>query len=129
MIFKKTNNKPYVNLSIEDRIFKIQGSSYSKSVTERFNEVHTWIDTEVPKLEGELKCSFYFDVINSISYRCLMEIFKKFSDFQKQGKHFNIIWHYDRDDEDNLENAENIQDFFDLPITIKKTIRRGKLSD
>ncbi len=129
MILKKTHNKPYINLSIEDCIFKIHGSSYSKSVIERYNEVFNWIGQEIPKLEGELKCSFYFDVINSISIRSIMEIFSKFSDFQKKGKQISVTWHYDKDDEDNLENAENIKDFFDIPMKIKKTIRRGVILD
>lgn len=129
MILEKTNNKPFVNLSIEDCIFEIRGSSFSKSVSERYTEILKWIDLEIPKLDGELKCSFYFDVINSISLRYIMEIFSKFSKYQEKGKKFNVTWHYDIDDEDNFENAESLSEIFDLPMTIKKTVRRGVISD
>lgn len=125
MIFEKTHNKPFVNLSIEDCIFEIKGSSFSKSVTERYTDILKWMDKEIPKLKGELICSFYFDVINSISYRSIMEIFSKFSHYQEKGKRFNVTWYYDEDDEDNLENAEDLSDVFDIPISIKETQKRG----
>ena len=129
MIIEKTHNKPFVNLSIEDCIFEIRGSSFSKSVTELYIEILKWIDQEIPKLDGELKCSFYFDVINSISLRNIMEIFNKFSKYQDKGKHFNVTWHYDIDDEDNLENAESLSEIFNLPMTIKETVKKGVISD
>ena len=125
MILEKTYNKPFVNLSIEDCIFEIKGSSFSKSVTERFNDILKWIDQEIPKLEGELKCSFYFDVLNSISFRSIMEIFDKFSHYQETGKRFNVTWYYDTDDENNLENAEYLSEIFDIPMSIKETHNKG----
>jgi hypothetical protein len=126
VILDKTRNKPFVYLSIEEGVMEIKGSSFSKSVEERYLEIFKWIDENLPRLETQLECTFYFDMINTISYKCILEIFEKLCHYKnEEAKDINVTWYYDKDDEDCLEMAENISGLYCFPIDIRETVKKG----
>ena len=129
VIIEKTNNKPFVYLSVENSTFEIKGSSYSKSVGEIYQNIILWIDKQLPDFKGVLNCVFYFDMMNTVSNKCLMEIFSKFSYYIDHGKELNITWYYDEDDEDIMEIAESISKLYKIPIEIKETKKRGQVPE
>lgn len=120
LILERTKNKPEVNLSIENCLFEIKGSSYSdRSFEEVYSEVLNWIDDEMHKLECDLNCVFFIDIMNSISYKNIMQIMIKLVNYYKKGKKLKITWFFEGDDEDNEELAHDMSQLFDIPFDIK----------
>ncbi len=112
---------PEVKLSVSNCIFEIKGSSYSDTVFEDvYHTVLEWIDEEIPKLEGELNCIFTIDILNSTTYKNIMQMLIKFTEYEKQGKKIRVTWYFDGHDEDNEELAEDLSQVFDIPFTIKE---------
>ncbi len=115
-----TKNTPQVNLSVKNCQFEIIGSSFSDTVFEEiYSKILNWIDDELPKLNCELNCVFSIDILNSMTYKNIMQILIKFTEFNRNGKNISVLWYFEGDDEDNEELAENLSHLFDIPFTIK----------
>ena len=118
MIHKETKNTPYVNLSAEEGLLEIKGNSYAERMMPLYEEIFEWIDKEVPKLNTDLHCVFHFIIFNSISIKNILLILSKLNIHYHNGTKISIDWFYDKEDEDNMETAEDLTDFIDIPIKI-----------
>lgn len=120
LIITETKNTPEVNLSIKNCQFEIRGSSYSDSVfKDVYSKILFWIDERMPYLDCELNCIFFIDLMNSISYKNIMQIMIRLVSFYKEGKKITISWFFEGDDEDNEELAHDMSTLFDIPFIIK----------
>ena len=118
MKLEKTKNTPFVNLSITDCVFEITGDSYYEEFTDIYDQILKWIEEEMPKLECEINCVFHFGVLNSISLKNVIIILLKLNHYYKTGKKISITWYYDKDDEDNEDNAEDLSILTEIPFKI-----------
>ena len=116
----ETKYTPKVNLSRENCIFEIIGPSYADNISEKvYNNVIKWVDEEMPKIDCEINCKFSINILNSMTYKNIMQIMIKFVEYRKAGKDISITWFFEGDDEDNEELAEDLSEIFDIPFTIK----------
>ena len=107
---------PYVMLSIDDKVFEISGDSYSPNVINIYNQILKWIDSEINKLTGKLVCKFHFSVFSTVTKKKMVEIIYTLNEHQDKGKEIEIIWIYDKFDEDSMAIAEDLIELFDIPI-------------
>ena len=122
MIKEKTDNTPFIYLSLEKCKFEIKGNSYSEQAESVFNEIIEWAVNELPKLKCKLVCVFDLSVINSVSYKNILTILKTVEDNIKSGKEISVDWYYDRDDEDNFDLANDVNELYDIPFNIIENI-------
>ncbi len=115
---KKTKKTPLVNLNIKENLFQIKGPSFSEDVIEILNPILDWIDSEIPKLDKELICEFYFTVLNSSSHKKIFQILLKLNSLLDNGKDIKINWYYDEDDEDIMEMGEDLIELINIPFTL-----------
>ncbi|RLD50114.1 MAG: hypothetical protein DRI94_09530 [Bacteroidetes bacterium] len=116
MIIKKTSGSPYVKLSAEECCFEIKGNSFSNIINEIYEKILTWIDEEMPKIDCAIDCIFKFNVSNSVTYKNILIMMTKFVKLKEQGQKINIIWYYNKDEEDSLAIGEDIEELFNLPV-------------
>jgi len=114
----KTKKAPLINLNIEQNIFQIKGPSFSEDIIEIYAPVIDWIDIEMPKLEKEMTCEFYFTVLNSASHKKIFQILIKLNSLIDDGKKINVRWYYDEDDEDIMEMGEDLIELINLPFEL-----------
>ncbi len=120
MIIKETPGTPFVHLSADDCIFIIKGNSFSENLNNVYDDILQWIDEEMPKIKCPLKCTFNFNISNSVTYKNILIMMTKFVELKKQGKEISIVWFYDIDDEDSLAIGEDIEELFNLPVEFKE---------
>ncbi len=116
MIIPETSGSPYVKLSAEECCFEIKGNSFSNIINEIYEKILTWIDEEMPKIDCNIECIFNYYVSNSVTYKNVLVIMTKFAELKEQGKKIQIIWYYNKDDEDSLAIGEDIEELFNLPV-------------
>lgn len=114
----KTKKAPLINLSLEENIFQIKGPSFSEDIIEIYTPVIDWIDSEMPNLEKELTCEFYFTVLNSASHKKIFQILIKLNALLDDGKKISVKWFYDEDDEDIMEMGEDLIELINLPFEL-----------
>lgn len=118
MKLKRTRNTPSVFLSVTDCIFEIKGPSYAENITEIYVQILEWVEEKIPQLSCELDCHFQIDVLNSVSYKNIIEIIMRLDHYAKTDKKIKVIWHYYEDDEDNFAVGKDLSDLFDIPFEI-----------
>ncbi len=116
---KGKNNFPEVNLCVEKGVFEISGHSYGDRVLEEvYKDVFQWVEEQMPKIENSINCIFSLNIINSISFKCIVKIMMEFEESCKKGKDINVIWNHESDDEENEELAEDLSNMFNVPFQI-----------
>lgn len=121
LFIPETGNTPKVNLSTENCLFEITGPSFSDNIFEKiYSKILNWIENEMPKIEDcEINCIFSISILNSISYKNILQILIKFTEYRSKGMNIKITWYFEGDDEDNEEMAKDLSQIFDIPFTIK----------
>ena len=114
----RTNNTPHIYLDIEKRIFEIKGPSYSEDIADVYTPVIKWVEDVVLKLEGELICELYFDVLNSVAHKKIFQILILLSNHALEGKKIRVNWYFDDDDEDIQEMGEDLIDLINIPLKL-----------
>ena len=127
MLIEKTVNIPYIHLSLEESKFEIIGNSYSDRADNIFAGILEWIDSELPKLQSKLNCVFYLSILNSVTYKNILNILKKFEEYLENGKEISVNWYYDRRDEDNLELANEINKLYNISLNIIEKHAKDKI--
>jgi len=115
-----TKTSPYVNISVDDCIFEIKGFSFANDTDSFYKQIINYIDNEFSNLDCNLNCEFYFTVFNSVSHKYVLNMMAKFMMYNKNGKNIKVTWYYDKDDENNKENAEDIGKLFNIPFELKE---------
>jgi len=118
MLIRQVKGAPYVNLSIDNCILEVKGDSYAEGLQDLYNEIIVWIENEIPNLNCELNCIFHFHTFSSVSMKNVIVILSKLNEHYKKGKKITIKWYYDKEDEDNMESAEDFTGFIDIPFEI-----------
>lgn len=115
-----TKTSPYVNISVDDCIFEIKGLSFANDTDSFYKQIINYINNKFSNLDCNLNCEFYFTVFNSVSYKYVLNMMAKFMMYNKNGKNIKVTWYYDKDDENNKENAEDISKLFNIPFELKE---------
>jgi len=97
-------------------IFSISGISHPENAKEFYEEILDWLDEfhqEIETKQGQkIIVDLNFKYINSSSYKYLREIMKKVANIKRNGVDVEVIWNYQEDDEDLLNEGMVL---FELP--------------
>ena len=118
MKIKETTDAPYIYLSVTECKFEVIGNSYYIGMEELYDKILKWIDDEIPNLNCEMNCVFHLSVISTSSLPKIFDILTQLDSFYEKGKKIKVTWICDKDDSDNLEIAEDVLDFTEMPFDI-----------
>jgi hypothetical protein len=86
-----------------------------------YRRLDGWITQHFEK-NGGLDINFQLEYINSGSSKYLYEILKKLTAFRRSGKHVNMKWRYEEDDEAMQELGEHYRDTAGIPLDIEMIV-------
>jgi hypothetical protein len=101
LIVESTINTPTVKFGTDGRLL-MEGRSLPENVAKFYQPLIEWaamLTAEVVKMDINL------EYINSASAKKILELLKVL-DANNNIKEFIVIWHYEKDDEDVLENGQ-----------------------
>ncbi len=101
LIIESTINTPTIKFGTDGRLL-MEGRSLPENVAKFYQPVVEWcamLSAEVVKMDINL------EYINSASAKKILELLKVL-DSNNKIKEFIVIWHYEKDDEDVLENGQ-----------------------
>jgi hypothetical protein len=101
LIVESTINTPTVKFGTDGRLL-MEGRSLPEDVAKFYQPLVEWsamLTAEVVKMDINL------EYINSASAKKILELLKVL-DANNNIKEFIVIWHYEKDDEDVLENGQ-----------------------
>ena len=101
LIVESTINTPTIKFGTDGRLL-MEGRSLPEDVAKFYQPLVEWsakLTAEVVKMDINL------EYINSASAKKILELLKVL-DANNNIKEFIVIWHYEKDDEDVLENGQ-----------------------
>lgn len=107
---------PEVYFDTATNVFSISGISHPENAKEFYKIILDWLDEFYDDVKDKEKIKiiidFNFKYINSSSYKYLRDVMKKVANFHRNGMEVEVIWNYQEDDEDLLNEGIVL---FELP--------------
>lgn len=111
-----TDSTPMVNLNAGEGIIELKGRSIPEDAAAFYFPILDWLKMYNDNPQPTTRFIFYLEYINSISQKMLADIFLKALQLKNSGKHVKIVWQYDEDDEEMLEEGQIFAQKFNLEI-------------
>ena len=116
LLKEATGTTPRVRFDANEGIMELEGRSIPENATVFYYPLLDWLTAYVESPKANSSFTFYLEYINSISQKLLFEIVKKIQLLQSNGTAIEVIWKYDEDDEEMLEEGEMLMSKFDLEM-------------
>ncbi len=109
-------DSPEANFDSTTNIFSISGISHPENAKDFYGEIINWLEEYYEEIKDKndtkIILDFNFKYINSSSYKYLREIMKRIANFRNNGITVEVIWNYNEEDEDLLNEGMVL---FELP--------------
>lgn len=109
-----TASTPKVLFDLEQRQFEISGRSMPENSLKFYTQVLGWLQEHLGKLEGPIELDINLEYYNTGTYVRLMEIFNHLAELKENGKDVKVIWYYDDDDPDQLDDGKAFEEVVDV---------------
>ncbi len=98
----------------------MRGQSYPENAFAFYNPILEWVDAYLNQLESEVKVVIDFSLayVNTSSSKCIMMLLERFDQAHAANKNITLHWHYDPDNESELECAEEFKEETSFPFHI-----------
>jgi hypothetical protein len=99
---------PQVDFNAVDGVCTISGESYLENTVEFYKQLLGWLDEY---LETHQSIDFHFSLsyFNTTSSKSILQILLLLKKHKNMKKEVNVTWHYNPDDEDMKEEAEDYE--------------------
>jgi hypothetical protein len=114
--FEGNRQKPKVLFDWDKGVLGITGRSLPEQAHDLYKPLLDWIDEYSKSPQQRTIFNIYLEYINSSSNKYLLLILKKLDELFLSGNTVEINWHYDEDDEDLIETAEECQRILSVQI-------------
>lgn len=88
----------------------ISGNSLPGDITKFYQPILDWLEELKIKSPSKISISFELEHVNTSSTRMILQILRKLSKIANGKKNLRIIWIYDPEDSDMLEQGEAMQE-------------------
>jgi len=115
---QKTKCSPEVRFDSGNSKLCIDGASYPENSYSFFKPIREWMDSFLLQMASDFEFSIHLSIpyMNTSSSKCIFSILEKLQEFYESGKKIKICWYYNKDDETELENIEDITQDLRIPI-------------
>jgi hypothetical protein len=110
---EKTHNSPFVELNRNGQM-TIKGRSIPENGLIFYEPIFKWIEEYGHRPSPKTTLDIDLEYINTISSKCILDIFKGFEMVQKKGFEVKINWYYKEDDPDMLESGQEFGSFINV---------------
>jgi hypothetical protein len=110
-----TRDTPEVLFRPTAKVLRMAGNSYPNNALDFYEPLLDWFQQllTVPELD-ELTLEFLFNYINTASLKMIIRMLETFEDWEQTGKKAKVIWKYDKDDVNILEQGHQLKDHVQL---------------
>lgn len=111
---------PQIDFDADLKVLKMNGQSYPENAFKFYEPVFEWLDNFFESFEGDdlIKLELTLPYINTSSSKCMMMLLEKFEEASDSGRNIVVNWYYDKDNESELECAEEFKEFVNLEFNL-----------
>ena len=116
-------NTPYfpeVNFDITAGICEIKGESYMEETYKFYLPLINWIKDYIKDINKKLELNIKLIYLNTSSTKCVLDILELLKDYEDDGGEVSVIWFYDKDDPDMIDEVEDFEAESGMKIVLKE---------
>lgn len=114
LMIQPTSITPFVQLDAREGLLAFRGRSSPSASLEFYYPILASIDRAFTSGVTAITANFAFEYFNTSSSKCLFDILKRLSQFERNGMEVNVNWFYEEADEDMRETGEDYEDVLGL---------------
>ena len=111
-----TPKTPTISFDLGSGVLEIKGRSIPENSIEFYKPLVDALDKYAGAPKSATNVNIQLEYFNTSSSKCILDVFKKLENINKNGSAVIINWHYEEDDEDMLEAGEDYQAIINVPI-------------
>jgi hypothetical protein len=111
-----TPKTPTINFDLGSGVLEIKGRSIPENSIEFYKPLVDALDKYAGSPKSATNVNIQLEYFNTSSSKCILDVFKKLENINKNGSAVIINWHYEEDDEDMLEAGEDYQAIINVPF-------------
>jgi len=100
---------PEVNFDIESGKCEISGESYMEETYKFYLPLITWIKQYIETKNQKIELIIKLIYLNTSSTKCILDMLEVLKDYQDKGGDVKVIWYYDIDDPDMVDEVEDFE--------------------
>ena len=113
-----TPKTPTISFDLGSGVLEIKGRSIPENSIEFYKPLVDALDKYAGAPKSATNVNIQLEYFNTSSSKCILDVFKKLENINKNGSAVIINWHYEEDDEDMLEAGEDYQAIINVPFKI-----------
>ncbi|MCE3008460.1 MAG: DUF1987 domain-containing protein [Bacteroidetes bacterium] len=116
-----SESSPEIHYDAETNVLSFSGACYPANALEVFDPVLEWLEKHKEMLRTEpFKLVSALHYINTSSTKQLFMLVDKLKGYEKSGilPRVDLVWVYERDDEDNLQIGKDLGSIFEVNISL-----------
>lgn len=94
----------------------ISGNSLPTNIDIFYQPIICWIEELIATSPKKISIAFDLEHVNTSSTRMILQILRTLNGFKKGKGNLSIIWSYDNEDKDMLEQGETLQQIINRPF-------------
>jgi hypothetical protein len=111
-----TPKTPTISFDLGSGVLEIKGRSIPENSIEFYKPLVDALDKYAGSPKSATNVNIQLEYFNTSSSKCILDVFKKLENINKNGSAVIINWHYEEDDEDMLEAGEDYQAIINVPF-------------
>ena len=111
-----TPKTPTISFDLAGGVLEIKGRSIPENSIEFYKPLVDALDKYAGSPKSATNVNIQLEYFNTSSSKCILDVFKKLENINKNGSAVVINWHYEEDDEDMLEAGEDYQAIINVPF-------------
>jgi len=100
---------PEVNFDVETGKCEISGESYMEETYKFYLPLITWIKQYIETKNQKIELIIKLIYLNTSSTKCILDMLEVLKDYQDKGGDVKVIWYYDIDDPDMVDEVEDFE--------------------
>ena len=120
LIIEPSASTPSVKFDVSQNHFEISGRSMPENSLKFYSEVLNWLKEHIEGLDQVMQLRVNLEYYNTGTYVRLMEIFNVLSELHTQGREVSVVWFYDNEDEEHLEDGKAYAEVVTVPFLFEE---------
>lgn len=109
LVIPATKKTPEIIFLASGELLMISGSSFPENVNKFYQPILEWLEELKKTKPAKLNITFDLENVNTSSTRIFLQIIRAIAEIVKDKKSLRIVWKYEREDVDMLEQGETLE--------------------
>ncbi len=116
LVIPATKKTPEIIFLASGELLMITGSSFPENVNKFYQPIVDWLEELKSSKPAKINITFDLENVNTSSTRIFLQILRSVSEIGKDKKSLRIVWKYESEDSDMLEQGETLEKILKRPF-------------